>query len=49
MESNMFSSQHIQNEVFTITSEHPYYENYLKRKFQAKVSPYDNFFEIHEE
>ena len=29
----------IQNEVLTITSEHPYSEDHFERKLQAKISP----------
>ena len=49
MESNMFSSEHLQNEVLTITSEHPYYEYNSERKFQANLSPSDQSFEKQEE
>ena len=49
MESNMLSSEHIQNEVLNITSEHPSYENYFKSKFQAKIYPSDQKFDKQEE
>ena len=45
MESNNLSSEHIENEVLTITCENPYYEDQLRRKFQAKISPSDQSFE----
>ena len=45
MESNMFSSEHIQYELPTITSEHPYSEDQFERNFQAKISPSDQSFE----
>ena len=35
----------IQNEVLIITSEHPYYEDNFERKFQAKLSPSNQFSE----
>ena len=42
----MFSSEYIQNEVLTIiTSEHTYSEDFLERKFKAKISPSDQVFE----
>ena len=37
----MFSSEHIQNEVLAITSEHPYSEDHFDRKLQANMSPSD--------
>ena len=43
MESNMFSSEHIQNEVLTVASENPSYEDNFERKFQARISPYNQF------
>ena len=39
MESNMFLSEHIQNEVLIITLEHPSSEDNFERKFQTKISP----------
>ena len=45
----MLSSEHIQNEVLNITSEHPSYENYFKSKFQAKIYPSDQKFDKQEE
>ena len=33
----MLLSEHIQNEVLTITSEHPSYKNYFDIKFQANI------------
>ena len=49
MESNVFSSQHIQNEVLTITSEHPSSEYNFESKSQANISPSDKSFENPEE
>ena len=43
------SSEPIKNEVLTITSEHPSSEDQFERKFQAKVSTYDQIFEKQEE
>ena len=46
------SSKHIhniQNEVITITYEHPSYEYNFERKFQDKISPYNQRFEQIEE
>ena len=43
-ELEKFSSGPIQNEVLIITSENPYSEYHFERKFQANISPYDNFF-----
>ena len=48
MESNVFSSQHIQNEVLTITYEHPYSKYDFDRKFQANISPSDQSYEKQE-
>ena len=45
MESNMLLSEHIQNKVLTITSEHPYSGDEFESKFQANISPYDQSFE----
>ena len=47
--SNMFSSEHIQNEVLTITSEHPYSEDHFYSKSQENISPYNQSFEQPEE
>ena len=41
----MFSSEHIQNEVLTITSEHPCSEDHFEIKIQAKFDKYDQIFE----
>ena len=41
----MFSSEHIQNEVLTITSEHPSSGDQLDRKFKDKISPSNQIFE----
>ena len=38
----MLLSEHIQNEVLTITSEHPYSEDHFEAKFQAKISLISN-------
>ena len=38
MEPNKFPSEHIKNEVLTLTSEHPSYDDNFERKFQAKLS-----------
>ena len=45
MESNKFSSEHIQNEGLSITSKHPSSKNHFKGKFQAKIYPSDKNFE----
>ena len=47
--SNIFSSEHIQNEVLTIKSEHPSYSDHFERKFQAKISSTDKSIEKPEE
>ena len=47
--SNMFSSEHIQNEVLTLTSEHPSSADKFERKFQSKISPSGQKFEKSEE
>ena len=39
--SNIFSSEHIRNEVLTIKSEHPSYSDHFDRKFQFKISTYE--------
>ena len=44
-----FSSVPIQNEVLTITSEHPYSINHFEKKFQAKISPSEQSLEKEEE
>ena len=49
MEPNKFSLEHIKNEVLTLTSDNPYYEDDFERKFQAKFSPYNQIFEHPEE
>ena len=41
----MLSSEHIQNEVLTFTSEPTSYEYNFDRKLQAKIYPYDQSFE----
>ena len=38
-------SEIVQNEVLTITSEHPYSEDNFESKFQAKIYPSNQFFE----
>ena len=43
--SNMFSSEHIQNKVLTITSEHPYSGVHFERKFQTNIFSSDQSFE----
>ena len=48
-ELGKFSSGPIQNEVLTITSEYPYFEDHFEIKFQAKFSPPDQKFEEQEE
>ena len=45
----MFLSEHIQNEVVTINSEHVSSEGHFERKFQAKIFPSDKSFEKKEE
>ena len=40
-----YSSGPIQNEVLTLTSEHPYSADHFERKSQDKISPYDQSFE----
>ena len=35
--------------MLTLTSEHPYSEDNFERKFQAKLSPYNQIFEHPEE
>ena len=49
MESNMFSSEHIQNEVLTIISENPSSEYHFERKFQIKIYPSSQSFKTQEE
>ena len=49
MEPKMLSSEHIENEVLNINSEHPYYMDHFERKFQAKISPLNQIFEQPEE
>ena len=44
-----FLSGPVQNEVLTIKPEHPSYVDHFERKFQAKISPYDQSFEEQEE
>ena len=38
-------SDYIQNEVLTITSEHPFSEYNFERRFQDNISPYNQSFE----
>ena len=45
----MLLSEHIKNEVLTITSEHPYSENHFEKKIQYNISPSDQSFEKQEE
>ena len=42
---NKFSSKLIVNEVLTLTYETPYSIDKFERKFQDKLSPYNNIFE----
>ena len=42
-------SENIQNEVLTITSEHPSSEYNFEVKFQDKISPFNQSFEQPEE
>ena len=49
MEPNKFSSEHIKNEVLTITSDISYYEDFFSTKLQAKFDKYDQIFEQPEE
>ena len=44
-----FSSGPIQNEAITLTSEHSSSSYHFQRKFQAKISRYDQSFEKQEE
>ena len=46
---NMFSSEHIKNEVLTITSEHPFSEDNFERKLQVKLYLSNKMFEQPEE
>ena len=41
----MFLSENIENEVLTLTSEHPSSEYCFDTKLQAKISPYHQNFE----
>ena len=45
----MFSSEHIGNEVFNITSEHRSSEDNLESKLQSNLSPSNQNFEQPEE
>ena len=45
----MLSLEYIQNEVLTITSEHPSSENQFDRKFQANIFSCDQYFENQDE
>ena len=45
----MFSSEHIQNKLITLTSEHPSAIDNFERKFQANLYPSDQSFENQEE
>ena len=49
IEPNKFSSEHIENEVLTLSSKHPYYEVNFERKFQANIYPSNQIFEQPEE
>ena len=49
MEPNMFSSEHIQNEVLTLTSETPSSEYCFDTRLQAKFEKTDQIFEQSEE
>ena len=42
--SNMFSSEHIQNKVLTVTSENLSSVDHFERKFQANIYPSDKTF-----
>ena len=42
-------SETIQNEVLTITYEHPYSEDKFERKFQENIPPYNQIFKQTEE
>ena len=41
----MFPSDHIKNEVLTLTSEHTSSEDNYDKKFQVSISPSDQMFE----
>ena len=49
MNPQNLSSQHIENKMFTITSENLSNEDCFDTKLQAKVDKYDNFFKQQEE
>ena len=49
MEPNKLSSEYIKNELITITSEHPSYEDNFERKLQSKLSPSNQIFKQPEE
>ena len=49
MEPNKFSSEHIENEAFTLTSEISYSEDFFETKLQAKFDKSDQIFEQPEE
>ena len=48
-ESKMFSSELIQTEVLTLTSEYPSSADQFERKFQSKISPTGKILEKQEE
>ena len=45
----MLSSEHIGNEVFTLTSETPSSKNHFEKKIQARFSKSDHSFEQQQE
>ena len=45
MELNKFSSEHIQNELLTLTSETSSYKIFIESELQAKFDKYDQTFE----
>ena len=45
MEPNMFSLEHIKNEVLIINSEHPYSKDHFDSKFQKNIFPCSQSFE----
>ena len=49
MDPNKLSSEHIENQIFTLTSETSSSEDYFETKLQTKFDKYDYFFEQPEE
>ena len=45
----MFLSEYVKNELLTLTSDHPYFEDNFQSKFKAGISPSDRNFEQTEE